>query len=281
MTPLDCQWTLTGFADEIASDLVDQLKVVNELGLRFLEFRSAWGINVADLDPTQVDRAQRELARAEVGVSGIGSPIGKVPVGAPLAEELERLRRVCAIAQRFGTNLVRVFSFFLPGGQPPQRYRDQVVERMAALAAVAESEGIVLAHENEKKIFGDRPERCLDLITAVHSPALRATFDAANFVQCGVEPFTDAYPMLRPHLVYLQVKDARADTGEVTVAGAGDGQVRETLAALRDSGFSGFVSLEPHLARAGTFGGFSGPDGFRAAHAALVGLLDELGVTGG
>ena len=110
------------------------------------------------------------------------------------------------------------------------------------------------------------------------SPALRATFDAANFVQCGVRPFTDAYHLLRSSLVYLQVKDAVAATGEVVPAGQGDGEVRETLAALRDSGFEGFMSLEPHLARAGRFGGFSGPQAFTRAVRALKSLLDELGI---
>ena len=112
----------------------------------------------------------------------------------------------------------------------------------------------------------------------MNSPALRATFDAANFVQCGVRPFTDAYALLRPHLVYLQVKDALAATGEVVPAGEGDGQIRETLAALRDSGFGGFMSLEPHLARAGRFGGFSGPEAFTLAARALKSLLKELGI---
>jgi hypothetical protein len=54
------------------------------------------------------------------------------------------------------------------------------------------------------------------------------------------------------------------------------GEVRETLAALRDSGFGGFLSLEPHLAEAGRFGGFSGPAGFRRAAQALQALLGEL-----
>ena len=61
-------------------------------------------------------------------------------------------------------------------------------------------------------------------------------------------------------------------------AGQGDGQVRETLAALRDSGFAGFVSLEPHLAQAGRHGGFSGPDGFSRAAQALKSLLTELSI---
>jgi sugar phosphate isomerase/epimerase len=149
---------------------------------------------------------------------------------------------------------------------------------MAALAEIAAGQGLVLAHENEKEIFGDTPGRCTDLITAVNSPALRATFDAANFVQCGVRPFSEAYGLLRPYLVYLQVKDAIAATGEVVPAGRGDGQVRETLAALRDSGFDGFMSLEPHLARAGRHGGFSGPEGFTLAARSLKLILNELGI---
>jgi sugar phosphate isomerase/epimerase len=79
--------------------------------------------------------------------------------------------------------------------------------------------------------------------------------------------------------VYLQVKDALAMTGEVVPAGEGDGQVRETLAALAADGFAGFVSLEPHLAMAGRHGGFSGPDGFRRAARALKLLLDDLAIS--
>ena len=105
-----------------------------------------------------------------------------------------------------------------------------------------------------------------------------ATFDAANFVQCGVRPFSQAYRLLRPYLVYLQVKDALAATGEVVPAGQGDGQVRPTLAALRDSGFDGFVSLEPHLAQAGRYGGFSGPEGFARAAQALKSILNDLAI---
>ena len=149
---------------------------------------------------------------------------------------------------------------------------------MAALAGIAEERGLVLAHENEKEIYGDTPARCAEIISAVGSPALRATFDAANFVQCGVAPHTEAYPLLAPYLEYLQVKDALAATGAVVPAGMGDGQVRLTLAALAEAGFAGFVSLEPHLGVAGRFGGFSGPEDFTRAASALKGLLADLGM---
>jgi sugar phosphate isomerase/epimerase len=64
----------------------------------------------------------------------------------------------------------------------------------------------------------------------------------------------------------------------VVPAGEGDGQVRETLAALRDSGFEGFISLEPHLARSSRYGGFSGPEGFTRAARSLRLILNELGI---
>jgi sugar phosphate isomerase/epimerase len=269
---------LSGFADEISADPDEQLATLAAESISHLELRSAWSTNVADFDRDQLARFRHALDRAGVAVSAIGSPIGKIEVGAPLAPELERLRRVAAIAGELGTRLVRVFSFFVPAAEPPGRYRLRVIDRMAALTEIAQEHGLVLAHENEKGIYGDRPERCADLIATIGSPALRATFDAANFVQCGVRPQTEAYGLLRPYLTYLQVKDAVAATGVVVPAGEGDGQVRETLEALRSSQFEGYVSLEPHLAEAGRFGGFSGPAEFRRAAQALKALLAELSI---
>jgi sugar phosphate isomerase/epimerase len=93
---------------------------------------------------------------AGVRVSAIGSPIGKIPVGAPLAPELDRMRRVADVAAELGTTLVRVFSFFIPAGASPERYRGQVIDRMGALARIAEERGLILAHENEKEIARER-----------------------------------------------------------------------------------------------------------------------------
>jgi len=270
---------LSGFADEISPDPQVQLATLAAESISHLELRSAWSVNVADLSTEQVAAFRAALDDAGVRVSAIGSPVGKIPVAAPLAPELERMRRVAGVASELGTTIVRVFSFFVPAGEPLERHRDRVIDRMGALTQVAEERGLVLAHENEKEIYGDTPGRCADLIAAVDSPALRATFDPANFVQCGVRPFSDAYGLLRPYLVYLQVKDALAATGQVVPAGQGDGQLRETLGALRDSGFAGFMSLEPHLARAGRYGGFSGPDGFRRASQALKLLLNEASIS--
>ena len=98
---------------------------------------------------------------------------------------------------------------------------------MSALAEAAADSDVILAHENEKDIYGDIPRRCLDIVTSVSSPKLQLAWDPANFVQVGVRPFTEGYAMLRPHVGCIQIKDALLSDGSVVVAGAGDGEVRD------------------------------------------------------
>lgn len=271
-------WTLSGFADEISPDLQTQCVVATELGLRFVELRSAWDTNVLDLDDAQLDRAERLLDRYDLRVSSIGSPIGKIAVDEDFDAHLVRMRHAARVAQRLRAPYIRVFSFFVQPGTDPGAWRDVVLRRMSALADVAREAGVVLLHENEKGIYGDVPERCLDLVESVGSPHLALAWDSANFVQVGVRPYTDGYAMLRPHLEYVQVKDARSGTGEVVPAGHGDGELVETVRALRDDGFDGFFSLEPHLGTAHRLGGFSGPELFTEAWDAFSGILAAEGV---
>ena len=272
-------WTLSGFGDEIDPDPAIQLAVLQSLGARHIEVRAAWDTNILELDTAQLDRLAALLAERDMAVSAIASPIGKVDVSAPIADEVARLEVGIRAAQRLGTPYIRIFSFYRAAHLAPADVRDDVLKRMRALADVAEREQIILLHENEKEIYGDTPERVLDVIESVGSAALRCAWDNANFVQVGVRPFTDGYAMLRPHLEYLQIKDAIATTGDVVPAGHGDGELLETLTALRDDGYSGFASLEPHLAITDSFGGFSGPRAFGEAARAFRDLTTRLGVS--
>lgn len=271
-------WTLSGFGDEIDTDPRIQIAVLKALGARHIEVRSVWGINVVDLDDERLAELAALLKQQEMTVSAVASPIGKVDVALAADLETARLRRVIRVAHALETPNIRVFSFFRGEGVAVESIRDGVMTRMRLLADEAERERVVLLHENEKAIYGDVPERVLDLVESVGSPALRLAWDNANFVQVGVRPFTDGYAMLRPYLDYLQVKDALAATGAVVPAGEGDGELRETLTALRDDGYDGYASLEPHLDEAFELGGFSGPTAFGQAARAFAGLLAEIGV---
>lgn len=52
----------------------------------------------------------------------------------------------------------------------------------------------------------------------------------------------------------------------------------ETIRALREDGFDGFFSLEPHLGSAHALGGFSGPELFTQAHRDFTGMLKAEGI---
>ena len=272
------EWELSGFGDEIDDDPKIQIAVMQALGARHIEVRSAWGTNIVDLDDAQLRELKSLLDAADMKVSAIASPIGKVDVSLPVEHEVERLRRAVNAAQVLESRYIRIFSFYYGEDVAVESIRDAVIERMRALADVAEETGVVLLHENEKDIYGDIPERVLDIVETVASPALKVAWDAANFVQVGVKPFDDGYAKLRPHLEYLQVKDALFSDATVVPAGEGDGDVLRTVEALKADGYTGFASLEPHLAGAHGLGGFSGPTAFGIAARAFAKVLDEAGV---
>ncbi|MBT2250303.1 sugar phosphate isomerase/epimerase [Arthrobacter sp. BHU FT2] len=273
----DAFWPLSGFGDEIDDDPAVQVAVLQALGASHIEVRSAWGTNIVDLSEEQLQNLAGLLAGRKMKVSAIASPVGKVDVSLPLTHELERLERVIHAAKVLEAKYIRIFSFYYEN-VPVEAARDGVLERLRALAAVAEEAGVVLLHENEKGIYGDIPERVLDIMESVASPALRVAWDAANFVQVGVKPFDEGYAKLRPYLEYLQVKDARFADGSVVPAGEGDGDLLLTVQALKDDGYVGFASLEPHLGSAHELGGFSGPAAFGVAARAFAAVTAEAGV---
>lgn len=268
-------FVLSAFGDEIAADLAVQLDVLSALDIHHVELRGAWGRNVLDLDGDDLARAKTLLDERGFGVSAIGSPVGKSAVSESRDFELGRLERAIRAADALGTRLIRVFSFYVANDEAEQ-WRDKVLARMALLSERAEHAGVTLLHENEKDIFGDTAARCHDLLATINSPALRLAFDPANFVQVGVRPMADAWPLLAEYVRHVHIKDAVFSDGTVRPAGEGDGGIPQLLAALVERGYSGFLTLEPHLQVAGPSGGYSGEAGMRTAVAALRGLLTAL-----
>lgn len=272
-------FTVSGFGDEIATGPDEQLTVLNRLGIYHLDLRQAWGRNVLDLDEADVRALRDLLAAHESRVSMIASPIGKTAIGEAAAVERGRLDVALRLADAFETRLVRLFSFYHTNVDHAN-CRDEVIRRLGELAERAGRSGVTLLLENERGLWGDTPERCRDLVETIDSPHLRVSFDTGNFAAIGVRSYDEAYPLLRPHLIHVQIKDARTGDGTIVPAGEGDAQIPELLAALRRDGYHGFLSLEPHLILAGRTSGFSGEELFGRAATALQRLIDSPEQTG-
>jgi 3-dehydroshikimate dehydratase len=269
---------LSCFGDEIASDIDTQIDVMIENKIPCLELRTTDGVPVLSLSEDHARAVRAKLDKAGIAVSAIGSPIGKIKISEDFEPHMEAFRRAIELADQFETKHIRVFSYFIPEGDDPGKYRDEVMKRMLAKAKVAEEAGVLMMHENEREIYGDTAKRCEDIVDTVDSSALKHIIDPANFVMCGVEPFDDAYNRYGAETTYFHIKDALATTNDVVVAGEGDGQIPEILDALKKRGFSGILSLEPHLQMAGRSKGFTGPDLFAKAAAALRAIMEEVGL---
>ena len=231
------------FADE-ASPLIDgQIIALKENGLDGLEIRNVDNVNVSDISDAKAKEVRKKLDDAGLSVWSVGSPIGKIDIVKDNFDlHTEKFRRTLEIAEILGAKNIRLFSFYIPKESDPSEYRNEVIDRLGKFIGIASGAGIELCHENEKGIYGDNAERCLEIYKAL--PEMKAIFDPANFVQCGVNTLS-AWETLKSYVKYLHIKDALPD-GNVVPAGKGSGNLAYILSDYKKTGGTA-LTLEPHL----------------------------------
>jgi sugar phosphate isomerase/epimerase len=262
---------ISAFADEISANLDEQIQGCKDNGVTHFELRSVNKINVLDFENPLRAEIKQKLKANGIGVVSIGSPIGKVKITDPWADHFERFKIAVEAAEFFESPFIRIFSYYSPENGSVLHHREEVMKRMAAKVQYLQNRNVVLIHENEAKIYGEKGKECVDLMQTINSPKLRSAFDFANFIQCGEHPL-DNWPALKPFTVHIHIKDAQLGSGKVVPAGKGDGQIEPIVADAYASGYRGFLSLEPHLAQHEQFFGFSGPGLFKVAADALKSL---------
>ena len=84
---------ISGFADEISPDFDEQLRVVTSLGMEYISLRTADGKGIADYTAEEVEeKLLPRLREANLKVSSLGSPIGKINVDDQEAFEKQLLQ---------------------------------------------------------------------------------------------------------------------------------------------------------------------------------------------
>ena len=229
---------LSAFADEASENFSEQIRVLREERIPMIDLRGLDGKNVSDLSEEEAKEYRALLDCGGICVWAIGSPLGKIGIRDDFEEHLCRAERTFRLAKIFGTDKVRVFSFYT---DDPDGDEGEVFKRMRALQSLAESHGVTLYHENEKEIYGDTPSRCVKLLREVGG--LKCAFDPANFIQCGQDAGS-ALAVLSEGVDYYHIKDALLATGEVVPAGEGDGQIGRLISRLQTDAT---LTIEPHL----------------------------------
>ncbi len=229
----------SAFADEASSLFTSQIEAMKKNGVHYLEMRGVNGRNVSDMTADEVRCAAVMLKREGLEVWSIGSPIGKIKIGDKFEPHFESFKRVLEAATISEAKCIRLFSFY---DVKSEEGADEALERLSKMAEYAKDSGVTLCHENEKGIYGDNEKTCLRILKEL--PSIKAVFDPANFIQCGVDT-KKAWEVLAPYVYYLHIKDADKN-GRVVPAGKGIGNLPYIIDKFGEKGGK-VLSLEPHL----------------------------------
>jgi sugar phosphate isomerase/epimerase len=273
---------LSAFADEVADDLLQQVKYLAGEGVGYIEPRFISKKNIMTLTKGELNEAKKMIDDHGLKVSAIGSPIGKVKLDEPFEPHLDKFKHAVDLAVLFETPYIRMFSYYAPEGKNIDDYREQVMERMAAKVETLADVDVTMVHENEAHIYGHTAKNCVDLVEAVDSPKLRLAYDPANFV--WGEKITNnvevCWPVMKPYVVHVHIKDWKLGAKDVgSLPGKGDGQIKELLAELAAINYDGCLTMEPHLQAGGQFGGSTGPKLFSKAIDAVREIAADVGLT--
>jgi sugar phosphate isomerase/epimerase len=273
--------------DEISQDLEQALSFMSEYSLSYCELREIWEKNIMNLSREELTRARQLVDKHHLQVAVIASPLYKYNLPEMPARPSEKrdtfranftdedtedlLRRASETARFFGTNKVRIFTYWRV--DDPDKAYPYVRDRLAEAAEFAGREGIVLVLENEGACNVGTGKELGRLLREVNSPHLRGTWDPGNAVTLGEVPYPDGYREVRGLFDHMHVKDVREDpeTGEFHWLPMGSGVIDYVpqFRALRDDGYKGTISLETHYRR---------PDGnvLESTRESLEGLLKIL-----
>lgn len=235
---------LSAFADEYADGLKEQCEALNKFGIEYIELRGVNGKNVSTLTESEVKETKRILDDYEIRVSSIGSPLGKIDIKGDLNGHYETAKRVYETANILGAKNVRIFSFYSKE-TPFDKCKGEIYDGIEKLVDLSDGTGLTLCHENEAKIYGESPEKCLE-IAEYFGGRIKCVFDMGNFVLDGYDP-EKAYKLLFDRIGYFHIKDALY-AGAVVPAGKGEAKIKEILDDYKvNGGKDTFITLEPHL----------------------------------
>jgi L-ribulose-5-phosphate 3-epimerase len=268
-----CPFRVAVINDEISPDFDHACSVAaHDFGLHWIELRGMWGKNLTELDAAQIAEARKILAKYDLRVTDIASPLFKVDwPGAPLSKQSERrdqfgahddykkqdalLEHCIDLAKTFGTDRIRCFDFWRLDDVKP--YRVAINEKLREAARRCAKSNLILLLENEMSCNTATGAEAAATLSAIREPNFMLNWDPGNAATFpGSMPYPDEYDLLPKHRIgHCHAKSVVRKGGDKWEwAPVGEGVVDWTgqLRALARDGYRYAVSLETHWRGAGT-----------------------------
>lgn len=254
--------------DSLQLPLEEGLEKAAELGLDGVQMHVAAGKNpIWEMTDTGIARLREKCRSLGVEISATCGDLGGHGFERPdeNATRIPQMRRVIDVTNALGCKIVTTHIGVVPADRDCPQYK-VMCSALAEIGNYAESAGVVLAIET-----GPEPARVLRrFIEDTGSGAVKVNLDPANMVMVLNEDPAESAAILAPHIVHTHAKDGvhyrKCDPVKVYHAfaeGGFDKLLEETgqlfeevplgqggvpwpayLAALRDAGFDGFLTIE-------------------------------------
>lgn len=238
------KFELAAFADEYSPIFDEQIKGMICNGIKNLEIRGVDGHSIDKVTANEAKELKKKLDANGLRVSSMGSPLGKIDIKDDMDLHIEMEKHIIELAHIFECDRIRMFSFYHEGIEADS-CRGEVMDRLSRMLSTAKGEDVFLCHENERGIYGDNADRCLD-IQKEFGGEIKLVFDHANFICVDCEPYPYAFNMLKEHIFYLHIKDAMPDK-TMAPAGVGAGRFVDTFTELDKYDKTYICTVEPHL----------------------------------
>jgi sugar phosphate isomerase/epimerase len=242
-------------ADEISRDFHEAVAVGRALGIERYEVRNLATGRIPLCSPEEI----RSVEWEGVEITAISPGLFKLTEDAVgFAREMSEVYpRAAELAHRWKLPGLIVFGFHKPGateanaavgGDPPP----QIVDWMAQAGERAAADGLLLMIEPEPICWCDTARRTAGLIERSGARSLRINYDPGNVAWLENRDPLDEFDAAAPWIANVHIKDLRPLTRgpahpEWVPAGEGMIDFGAHFAALRRIGYSGPVSLEPHM----------------------------------
>ncbi len=258
---------LTGIADEAGASLDVQIKAHQELGWDSIESRGVEidGVkgNLHEIPDPVFEKVVARLEETGMKISGFGSLIGNwaKKIGDDFSITEAEIARAIPRMQRLGAKLIRVMSYAVckddKGADLEEQFADERIKRMRVINQRFADAGITVLHENCMNWGGMSPTYVKRMAEAV--PGMKWVFDTGNpvFIDDRDRPghkqdSWEMYQAVKPFMAHVHVKDGRwmkeKNDAEYTFPGEGEGQTERIMKDLVDTGYNGYISIEPHVA---------------------------------
>ena len=255
---------IAAITDEFSPDLDAALGGMADVGMTGAELRVIDGRNMIELTDEEVDQVRAKVEARGMSVVALASPLLKcvLPNSPPLDtrvqhdvfgspynfEDQPRLtRRAFEIAERLGTRIIRVFSYWRT--VEPDACFDAAASALHALAEEAAKRDLVIGLENEHACNAGTGAETSRLLQRLDHPALKVVWDPANASILGEKPFPDGYAQVAAaRIAHVHAKDCDVKDHKPIWGAVGEMSVgwKGQLDALRRDGYRGWISLETH-----------------------------------